>query len=140
MAWSGTSYNNPSASYLSQGIDISRINAAGIICIRVQNYWTKCGRLFDDGNFDGLRDSLNVLWTEFYADATQKQKDFVVAIDRKIKNAMALRSQSGKNGKFAHYDSTYKQLIYEKWLFMKTLEKAQGIGKAYIDKDEDDWD
>lgn len=141
MAWGNNYYSNPNAGSISSGagIDVSRINAAGIICIRIQNYWTKCGRLFENGDFNGLRDAMNILWTEFYADATKAQKQTMADIDTKIRQAIILRSQSVK-GKFVVYNELYKKSIYDKWLFMKTLEKGQGVGRSYIDKDEDDWD
>ena len=145
MAYGNTSnaygsYGGSGGSFLTQGVDVSRINAAGIICIRVQNCWTKCGRLFDAGNFDGLRDALNILWTEFYADATKEQRKTIIDLDNKILKSVILRARHKKNGKYLFYNELYKKCVYDKWLFLKTLEKAQGIGKAYVDKDEDDWD
>ena len=141
MAWKNNPYNNPNAGSISSGagIDVSRINAAGIICIRVQNYWRKCGQLFENGDFNGLRDAMNILWTEFYADATPNQKETVANLDIRIRQTIILRSRA-KKAKFVLYNELYKKLIYGKWLFMKTLEKAQGIGRSYVDKFEDDWD
>jgi len=122
-------------------IDVSRFNGSQLINIRVQNYWASCGTAFKNGDFETLRDVLNVLWTEFYADAKKEHKEFIIGVDKKMSDAIVMQRKSGKDArKFSYFNNIYHKAIYDKWLFLKTLEKFQGSGKAYIDKDEDDWD
>jgi hypothetical protein len=127
--------------YSNESSDLSKINAAGIITIRLQKSWDSCRRSFTSGMFDALRDELMFLWTEFYADATPDQIKKVGEIKERIENNIKLKNVSRKSIKYwKYYSWCYKMAVYDLWLFMKTLEKGQGIGRAYIDKDADDWD
>lgn len=121
--------------------DISKINSAGLINLRVQNSWGSCVRYYNNGQFDDLRDELNALWPEFYADATKPQRQEHGKIDKNISQALRDRAKNIKRKKaWLFYNFRYKHAVYRKWLFLKTLEKAQGLGKAYIDPDADDWE
>lgn len=121
--------------------DVSKINAAGLINLRVQESWGACRRNYNNGEYDELRDELSALWPEFYADATKEQKEELKEIDKAIATATKNRNASvGKRKQWLYFNIKYKHAVYQKWLFLKLLEKGQGVGKAYIDKDADDWD
>jgi hypothetical protein len=121
--------------------DVSKINAGGLINLRVQDSWNVCHRYYKDGDYEGLRDELTALWTEFYADATLDQKKKLIKIDKRISKCLWERNRSMTDKKrWMHFNIRYKHAVYTKWLFLKTLEKSQGIGRAYRDPGQDDWE
>jgi len=125
--------------------DVSRINAAQLVNMRLQNYWRDCGHLWKRARFNEAYDILSLLWTEFYADATEDERKEVERLDKEVDLFINKRNnvvkQNGKNKKmWLYYHRLYLQSIFNKWLFLKTLEKKQGVGRAYIDKDEDDFE
>jgi len=121
--------------------DVSKINAAGLINLRVQESWGACRRYYNDGDYNSLRDELAALWPEFYADATSQQVREFNNLNKAIALSLKERWNNRKNKKqWLYFNIKYKAAVYQTWLFLKTLEKAQGVGKAYIDADRDDWE
>lgn len=121
--------------------DVSKINAAGLINLRIQDAWNSCRLHYVRGDFNALRDELMGLWAEFFADAKPEQVKRIKDLDIEIAKAINGMSSRSKNKKSWLLNSgRYKRYIYRKWLFLKTLEKSQGVGKAYYDPGQDDWE
>ena len=121
--------------------DVSKFNAAQLINIRIQGSWNTCRSLWKQGRFDELRDELNSLWTEFYADAMKDQVETIQTLDKEIVESLNQRNKNIRSpARWSHFNTNYKKAIFTKWLFLKQVEKKQGVGKAYVDKEADDWD
>jgi len=139
MAFNKQQWSNPQTD--AEGGDTSRINAAAIINFRTQNMWNRCVELYIDAKFDEARDLIDMLWAEFYADASPEQVKKIGEMDTIITNNLKnMNASRGKQRHWLYYHRAYARSIYNKLLFLKTVEKTQGSGKAYVDKDADDWD
>ena len=97
--------------------------------------------LRNEGNYNELKDELMSLWTEYYADATPGQVKELKTINQNISKAIHFKNKNIRDRrKWIYFDNKFKNAIYGKWLFLKTMEKAQGSGKAYVDAGADDWE
>ena len=134
-------YNwNAQSTQEAVGGDISKINAAQLVNMRIQNSWLACRRMWNDGKFKDLNNELNFLWTEFYADASKQELEKMDNLNKEIsKYTTAMLNEKDKR-KLMRHNQFLNHTVMQKWLFLKTCEKKQGVGRAYVDKDEDDFE
>jgi hypothetical protein len=119
---------------------VSAFNSASYINQRMHNLWVECKRAWRTGYMDELNGILDVVYTELYADATPEQVKKIKEFDSNIVQ-FGFKIRSAKNLKERkEWEMKHAMEIKEKWLYLKLLEKKQGIGKAYKDKFEDDFD
>jgi len=141
MAWAKSNWG---ATYTPDvGADdpgVSKYNSAQLINQRMHNLWLECLREWKCGDLNKLNDLLDVVYTELYSDAKKEQREQIRKLDANISQMQStLRSRKNLKDYFS-IKSRYALEIKRKWLFLKTLEKSQGIGKAYRDEFEDDFD
>ena len=121
-------------------LGMSKFNSAGLINQRMHNLWLKCQRAWEKGELILLNDILDIVYTELYSDSTKPQKELMTKLDKKVLDA-SIKMKNSKNGKdYSTNKTAYALRLKKKWLFMKVLEKNQGIGKSYKDMSEDDFE
>lgn len=122
-------------------VDSSKINTGGLINLRLHDVYQKIYRYWENGRIDDLNFLLDIVWSEFYADATPEQRGTIEKHDENIVNFKNEKIRSGKDRiGLLRAHGKYVNEIKKKWLFLKTIEKKQGLGKAYVDEFEDDFD
>lgn len=133
----------------SESVRSSKINAAGIINDRVQALWSRANTASIQGNFLMWNAFLDSLWQEFAADAQQNKKDedsdetTFDKIQKKLVKSNFFSINEEKEG-FHVLSKTdlekkreHRQILSEKHIFLKKLEKKQGRGGAYKDEYEE---
>ena len=135
-------YNYNSGATGNPGDDpgVSKYNSAQLINQRMHELWIECKRNWRNGHMKELNGVLDVVYTELYADATPEQRKQIGEYDINISNYEIEMNKCRKNFERKSWESKYVFEIKQKWLFLKFLEKKQGIGKAYQDESEDDID
>lgn len=122
----------------------SRINAAGIINITIENLWRDVYSAMKKGDLVTLNRSLDALWVNLGGDC---KKGDVDEIEMKKINASLYKTGSLNHKKvgFANLPSDESEkmalqylLLCEKSLFLRRLQNKQGKGTAYETGDEYD--
>ena len=106
----------------------------------MHNLWLECLREWKQGNLEKLNDLLDVVYTELHSDAKKEQRIHIRELDVNISQMQTILKSQRNPKEYMKLKSRYALEIKHKWLFLKTLEKGQGIGKAYRDEFEDDFD
>ncbi|HUS50118.1 MAG TPA: hypothetical protein VMZ91_08125, partial [Candidatus Paceibacterota bacterium] len=119
---------------------VSKYNSAQLINQRMHNLWLECLREWKQGNLEKLNDLLDVVYTELYSDAKKEQRIQIRKLDTNISQMQSTLKSCRNPKEYLKLKARYALEIKHKWLFLKTLEKGQGIGKAYRDEFEDDFD
>jgi len=121
-------------------LGVSKFNSSQLISFRLNNSFISCRRHWNNGNYEELNNELVVIWTELYADASKDQRKKYNEIEEAIGKYFKLMNES--KSKSEHYRNRllYINEIKWKWLFLKVVEKSQGLGKAYRDEFEDDFE
>jgi hypothetical protein len=130
-------YKNPNEEYTAT----SRINTGGLINLRLHEIHRKVYLNWENGRFLDVNTMLDIIWSELYADASPEHKEEIKKLDDEILEYSNQKIRFKKDRPEvlkAHAKMVGK--IREKWLFLKTVEKKQGLGKAYVDEFEDDFD
>lgn len=141
MAWGRASYYGSGTGNPGEDPGVSKYNSAQLINERMHELWLECKRNYKNGHYKELNGVLDVVYTELYADTTPDQKEQIKTFDlniAKYENELNKRHKTFSEKKL--WESRYVIEIKQKWLFLKFLEKKQGIGKAYRDEFEDDFD
>ena len=134
---------------LNQDIDeekMSRINAAGLINITLENLWKDCYNSMSDGNLVRWNRKLDAIWVLLGGDVKQNSKEElkIKKIDEKIygTGSMNHKKTGFKKSNVDESIITSLQYIYlkEKSLFLRRLQNSQGKGTAYVSDDDDDFD
>lgn len=125
---------------------ISRINAAGLTNITLENLWRDVYSTIASGDLVRWNRKLDAIWMNLGGDCKESGDEgkFINKIDLKIYNLGALKnkivgfSKETKNNPL----NTTKQylLLKEKTLFLRRLQNKQGKGTAYASEDDDDID
>ena len=119
---------------------VSKYNSAQLINQRMHELWLECKRAWRSANLTELNDILDVVWTELYADSSKEHIQHMVVLNKQIIK-LKIDMKFCKNPKaFMICKSNLSTHITNKWLFLKALEKKQGIGKSYRDEFEDDFE
>ncbi len=125
---------------------ISKINAAGIINVTLENLWRDVFLALSKGNLVTWNRKLDCIWGILGGD--QEEGDDV---DKDMTN---LNSQIYKTGSLSHKKIGFKKLesdesekmalqyllLNKKNLFLRRLQNKQGKGTAYTGEDRDDMD
>ena len=125
---------------------ISRINAAGIINITLENLWRDIFLAMSDGNLIKWDRKLDAIWSILGGDVEEG--------DSKDKEMDKLNLQIYKTGSLSHKKIGFQKLdkdvystialqyllLKKKNLFLRRLQNKQGKGTAYKSDDDDDFD
>ncbi len=125
---------------------ISRINAAGIINVTLENLWKNVFDSMSQGSLVIWNRKLDSIWSILGGDVKEDDDN-----DKKMK---ALNERIYKTGSLNHKKSGFKKLeeeesikmsmqyilLNEKNLFLRRLQNKQGKGTAYASDDMDDMD
>ena len=125
---------------------ISKINAAGIINVTLENLWRDVFLAMAKGNLVTWNRKLDAIWGILGGD--QEEDDDV------DKNMEALNLKIYETGGLSHKKSGFKKLeedestkmalqyllLNKKNLFLRRLQNKQGKGTAYKSEDRDDMD
>jgi len=125
---------------------MSRINAAGIINITLENLWKDCYNAMAEGNLVRWNRKLDAIWTNLGGDVKDGSPEDTKMndIDTKIYNTGSLNHKKTGFKKAGSDESTTMSLQYlhlkKKALFLRRLQNKQGKGTAYASDDDDDFD
>lgn len=125
---------------------LSRINAAGLINITLENLWKDCYNAMADGNLVRWNRKLDAIWTNLGGDVKEGEAadKKMEEIDSKIYKTGSLNHKKTGFQKADENESTIMSLQYlhlkEKALFLRRLQNKQGKGTAYTSEDDDDFD
>lgn len=125
---------------------LSRLNAAGIINVTLENLWRDCYSAMARGNLVLWNRKLDSIWVLLGGDVKKGDTEDTSfnALDMKIYKTGSLshkktgfeKLQEKENINIAHQ----YLLLKEKSLFLRRLQNNQGKGTAYKSEDEDDMD
>ncbi len=125
---------------------ISKINAAGIINITIENLWRDIFVAMANGNLTLWNRKLDAIWGILGGDQVEG--------DTVDKDMETLNTQIYKTGSLSHKKVGFQKLkgdesekmamqyllLNKKNLFLRRLQNAQGKGTAYKGEDRDDMD
>lgn len=125
---------------------ISRINAAGIINITIENLWRDVFNSMSRGDLVTWNRKLDSIWSILGGDVEEGEED-----DKKM---ASLNLKIYETGSLSHKKTGFKKLeeneaekmalqyllLNKKNLFLRRLQNSQGKGTAYQTDDRDDMD
>ena len=124
---------------------ISKINAAGLINVTLEQLWQSSFRNQRNGKHWSWNRDLDAIWTILGGDCKQggeEEKKFD-EINIRIGNAGSLNHIKSGFETIGTDDlkrmATQYKLLMEKSLFLRRLQNNQGKGTAYVEE-EDDWE
>lgn len=135
---------SPSPYQSKEEAKISRINAAGIINITIENLWRDCHSAMAKNDYSLWNKKLDAIWTILGGDVKEGDTE-----DKKM-NDLDLKIY--ETGNLNHNKSGFKtiskeeskkmafqyQYLKKKSLILRRLQNSQGKGTAYHDEDNDD--
>jgi len=125
---------------------ISKINAAGLINVTIEQLWKDAYNAMAANNFFLWNVKLDAIWCILGGDVQEGD-----ATDKKF-NDLELKiygtgSLNHKTTGFQSHDSKHKNviamqyiLLRKKTIFLRRLQNSQGKGTAYSSGDDDDWE
>ena len=123
---------------------VSRINAAGLINITLENLWKDCYNAMGKGSFDLWNIKLDAIWLILGGDVKQDDVEDkeMYEIDIELYEQGELKpSKTVGFKKSANENSTTQYLLLKrKSLFLRRLQNKQGKGTAYQSDDDFDFD
>ena len=129
-----------------EAILVSRINAAGIINITLENLWKDCYSAMASGNLSIWNRKLDAIWVILGGDVKegeQEDKD-IKKLNERIYKTGSLNYKSRGFATLTDKESELKSMQYillnEKSLFLRRLQNKQGKGTAYVSDDDSDFD
>ena len=125
---------------------ISKINAAGIINVTIENLWRDAFSSMSQGNLVTWNRKLDSIWSILGGDIKEGDED--------DKSMSSLNLQLYETGSLNHKKSGFQKLndgestkmamqyilLNKKNLFLRRLQNRQGKGTAYRNDDDDDMD
>jgi len=122
---------------------ISRMNAAGIINITLENLWRESYIAMSKGDLNEWNIKLESIWVILGGDeeATSEKSVEFNALDLKLHETGSLK-QKTVGFELQKSDNRAMQylLLRNKALFLRRLQNSQGKGTAYQYDDQDDFD
>lgn len=129
-----------------EGFGHSKINAAGLINLSLENLWVQVYRAQSNCNLAVCNRHLDSIWLILGGD--------LPANDNKVKQYKEIDKAIGKTGNLSHVHNSFGivsqdelkiiavqyRLIMEKALFLRRLQNKQGKGTAYEESIEDYMD
>ncbi len=125
---------------------ISRINAAGIINVTLENLWKDVFNSLSQGNLVIWNRKLDCIWSILGGDVKEGDNNDkeMKALNERIYSTGSLNHKRTGFKKIEEDESTKMSMQYillnEKNLFLRRLQNKQGKGTAYQRDDDDDFD
>ena len=110
----------------------SKYNSAALKLMRMNESWTNCRRYWRKGDYQSLNEELKLIWLELQTDSRPDDRKVIMKL--KEDYALLLRERKGPSREKKIFD-----LLEMKWELLFDIEKAQGLGKSYVDPTEDEW-
>ncbi len=125
---------------------ISKINAAGIINVTIENLWRDAFISMAKGDLVTWNRKLDSIWSILGGDVKEGEEEDtnMEALNLKIYNTGSLNHKKAGFQKLEKDESTKMAMQYillnKKNLFLRRLQNKQGKGTAYASEDRDDMD
>lgn len=120
----------------------SRINAAGLINVTLENLWKDCYLAMSKGNYLLMNSKLDAIWAILGGDEPENgdEEKKINGIDLKIYETGNLNSKvgTGFEKRINPNSALLYQLLKKKALMLRRLQNKQGKGTAYASDDDDD--
>jgi len=128
----------------SEERQISKINAAGLININIEELWKECYHAMGTGNYVLWNSKLDALWIILGGDE-KEDSDAVKSYDKIDLKLHQLGSLGKSKVGFVIQDTGLTRakqylILKEKSLFLRRLQNSQGKGTAYDNGDNDDFE
>jgi len=139
-------YNKIPINQEAEEKSISRINAAGIINITIENLWRDIFSSMSKGDLVTWNRKLDSIWSILGGDVkenSQEDKD-INSLNTKLYETGSLNHKKSGFKKVENDEAEKMALQYlilnKKNLFLRRLQNSQGKGTAYQKDDDDDFD
>lgn len=126
---------------------ISKLNAGGLIILRINDLWKEVHRYATKGNYRLWNEYLDRIWCELGGDVKEGDDDDKKYTQLCMKYTEALATAPEKQDSFTGVTpemklsfAKQKVVLLEKELFLRRLENKQGKGTAYYDSADDYMD
>ena len=125
---------------------ISKINAAGIINITIENLWRDAFLSMAKGDLVTWNRKLDSIWSILGGDVKEGEEEDkdMGALNLRLYETGSLSHKKSGFQKLEEDESTKMALQYlllnKKNLFLRRLQNTQGKGTAYASEDRDDFD
>jgi len=110
----------------------SKYNSAALKLMRMNESWTNCRRYWRSGKYNALNEELKLIWLELQTDARPDDRESIKAMKKEYAKLLNVK-------KGPERDKRIFDLLEAKWELLFDIEKAQGLGKSYVDPTEDEW-
>jgi hypothetical protein len=128
----------------SEESKVSKINAAGLINLTLENLWKDCYDAMAKANLSLWNTKLDAIWLILGGDIKDNSPEdkYIMELDIKIYELGGLYSSKTVGfKKVTNENSTLQyQLLKRKSIFLRRLQNKQGKGTAYDDGDDDDFE
>jgi hypothetical protein len=122
---------------------MSKINAAGIINITIENLWRDVYFSMAKNDFSTWNRKLDAIWLILGGEKDSPEKQFnEIDLELHETGELSLKAVGFSNlpDGWQEKRSTQYLLLRKKSLFLRKLQNSQGKGTAYASEDEDDFD
>lgn len=123
----------------------SKINAAGIINITIENLWRDCYAAMAEGRLGRWNRKLDAIWAILGGDVKEDAEEEV----KFNKINLALYKTGTLNHQKVGFETIQSEekvsmsvqylILQKKSLFLRRLQNSQGKGTAYLNDDDDDF-
>ena len=120
-------------SYDEADIEQSKFDSGWFKVLRLQQNWDYIRRYWRKGEDAKINHEMDIVWFELEADAKKGQRDEIIKINKELKEVRKIKEFGDRKQKIF-------QVLGKKWTFLARVEKAQGLGKRYVDPMEDELD
>ena len=125
---------------------ISKINAAGLINMAIENLWREAYAAMAANKFSLWNVKLDAIWCILGGDVVEGEKEDKAFNELELKIYKTGSLNHVTQGFESHKDSDKNKiamqylLLRKKTLFLRRLQNSQGKGTAYSSGDNDDWE
>jgi hypothetical protein len=118
----------------SEEILQSKFDSGMFKILRLNRGWDNCHKYYRNADLRNLNKELNLIWRELKTDAEKNESGKVERINMKLRLIKKnVKSPLTRKGMLA-------RALEKKWDILYAIEKKQGLGKRYINPDEDELD
>jgi hypothetical protein len=130
LAYKNYDFNN----YTEEGdFQSSKVNAGQLIIFRLNSLWNNVIHYWRTGQDDKLAWELDMIWFELSADVVKKELEEYERLNQELNKAKTIQDLVERRKRVFN-------ALSQKWMFLKRIEKHQGLGKTYRDPTEDELD
>ena len=125
---------------------ISKINAAGLINMAIENLWREAYAAMAANKFSLWNVKLDAIWCILGGDVVEGEKEDKAFNELELKIYKTGSLNHTTQGFESHKDSDKNKiamqylLLRKKTIFLRRLQNSQGKGTAYSSGDNDDWE